>query len=179
MATLALATEGAAKARGRRASARPWLRLRRSRRHRDRPPAPRHGVDHSIAQIERARRNVPSGHFIHGDLAAPDLPRGSFDAVVSFYALEGIPRAEHAAVLQHAHDLLRPSGYLLLATEPMDRESVTGVYRGMRMRISGFDADTLLRIVGDASMSLLESKIETQNERSHDVPFLWILAQRD
>ena len=137
------------------------------------------GVDHSIAQIERARRNVPAGHFIHGDLAAPELPRSSFDAVVSFYALEGIPRAEHAAVLRHAHDLSRPGGYLLLGTEPMDREAATGVYRGMRMVISGHDADTLLALVRDAGFRVLESQIETQIERGHDVPYLWVLAQRD
>jgi ubiquinone/menaquinone biosynthesis C-methylase UbiE len=52
------------------------------------------GVDISQAQIDLARGNVPTGSFIHGDAGSVEFPASSFDAVVSFYALEHIPREE-------------------------------------------------------------------------------------
>lgn len=67
------------------------------------------GVDHSIAQIERARSNVPSGEFIRADFLTRELHAESFAAVVSFYALDAVPRREHAAVFARIHALLRPA----------------------------------------------------------------------
>ncbi len=55
------------------------------------------GVDISQTQIELARKNVPAGDLIHGDFASMQFPLCSFNAVVSFYALEHVPREEHAA----------------------------------------------------------------------------------
>ena len=54
------------------------------------------GVDISQTQIELARQKVTAGHFIHGDLGSVDFPAASFEAVVSFYTLEHLPRQEHA-----------------------------------------------------------------------------------
>jgi trans-aconitate methyltransferase len=41
------------------------------------------GVEASMAQIERARVNVPGATFMVGDLTAVDCPAGSFDAVTA------------------------------------------------------------------------------------------------
>jgi ubiquinone/menaquinone biosynthesis C-methylase UbiE len=56
------------------------------------------GVDLSREQIKRARRNVSSGTLLHADAASVQFPHASFDAVVSSYTLEHIPRAEHASL---------------------------------------------------------------------------------
>lgn len=66
------------------------------------------GVDISQTQIDLAQRNVPTGHFLHGDAGSVEFPPGSFDAAVSFYTLEHIPRAEHEAVLRRICKWLRP-----------------------------------------------------------------------
>ena len=54
-------------------------------------------VDISPRQIALARVNVPGAEFIEGDAASLDFGEDSFDAVVSFYMLEHIPRAETLA----------------------------------------------------------------------------------
>ena len=64
------------------------------------------GVDISQAQIDLARQNVPSGRFIHGDAASIEFPAASFDAAVSFYTLEHIPRQEHKGTLERIHHAL-------------------------------------------------------------------------
>src|SRR5215203_7524050 len=40
------------------------------------------GVDLSAEQLRRARDQVPSASFVHGDVMEVDLEPGSFDAVV-------------------------------------------------------------------------------------------------
>jgi ubiquinone/menaquinone biosynthesis C-methylase UbiE len=49
------------------------------------------GVDVLEVQLERARKLVPRATFVQADMAELDLPPGSFDAVVSFYALGHFP----------------------------------------------------------------------------------------
>jgi cyclopropane fatty-acyl-phospholipid synthase-like methyltransferase len=76
------------------------------------------GVDISSAQIDLARQNVPSAQLIHGDIMAQDFAASSFDAVVAFYALFHLPRAEHAELLARVSRWTAPGGYLL-ATLPL------------------------------------------------------------
>ena len=50
------------------------------------------GVDISAEQVRRARAAVPDADFVHADITSLELAPGSFDAVVSFYAFNHIPR---------------------------------------------------------------------------------------
>jgi cyclopropane fatty-acyl-phospholipid synthase-like methyltransferase len=68
------------------------------------------GVDISAAQIIKARQNVPRGTFLHADLGSVTFSPGSFDAVVSFYTLEHLPREEHAAIFGRIATWLKPGG---------------------------------------------------------------------
>ena len=135
------------------------------------------GVDISNAQVELARQNVPQGKFIHGDLGALDFPDNSFDAVVSFYTLEHLPREQHEEILRRVHSWLRPEGLLLFSHEAGDMKDVTGEWLGVPMFISVFDPETMRRVVQDAGFELVETRIESQLERNREVPYLWVLAK--
>jgi ubiquinone/menaquinone biosynthesis C-methylase UbiE len=52
------------------------------------------GVDLSAEQLKRARARLPDVQLIHGDFTAVPLPAESFDAIVSFYALNNLPQDE-------------------------------------------------------------------------------------
>jgi ubiquinone/menaquinone biosynthesis C-methylase UbiE len=136
------------------------------------------GVDISQAQIDLAHRNVPGGRFLHGDLGSVEFPPSSFDAVVSFYTLEHLPRREHAAILRRICRWLKPGGWLLLSTEAADIEGITAEWLGVPMFMSSFDADTVRRLVGEAGFEVVETAIEAQVEQSHEVSYLWVLAVR-
>lgn len=71
------------------------------------------GVDISAIQIELARENVPAAHLIHGDIMIQQFDADSFDAVVVFYALFHLPRAEQGELLSRISRWLRPGGCLL------------------------------------------------------------------
>jgi ubiquinone/menaquinone biosynthesis C-methylase UbiE len=136
------------------------------------------GVDISQTQIDLARHNVPAGHFLHGDAGSVQFPAASFDAVVSFYSLEHIPRREHEALLRRIYDWLKPGGFLLFSMEADDVEELVGEWLGVPMFMSCFDPDTMKRLVAGAGFELVETAIESQVEQGHDVPYLWLLARK-
>lgn len=136
------------------------------------------GVDISGTQIDLARHNVPAGTFVHGDAASVEFPPASLDAVISFYALEHIPRREHQALLGRMHRWLRAGGLLLLSMEAGEYDDVVGEWLGVRMVISCFDPDTTARMVEEAGFELLERAVETQVEQGHEIPFLWLFARK-
>jgi ubiquinone/menaquinone biosynthesis C-methylase UbiE len=136
------------------------------------------GVDISQTQINLARQNIPTGHFLHGDAGSAEFPPSSFDAVVSFYTLEHIPREEHKTVLRHIYKWLRVGGLLLISMEAGDYDDVMGEWLGVPMFISCYDPDTMKQMVNEAGFELLETAIETQLEGVNDIPFLWVLGQK-
>ena len=136
------------------------------------------GVDTSNVQVELARQNVPRSKFIHGDLSSLDFPHGSFDAVVSFYTLEHLPREQHGEILQRIHDWLRPGGLLLFSYEKGDRNDITVQWLDVPMFFSLFDPEAIGGFVQDARFKILETNVESQLEQNREVPYLWILARR-
>ncbi len=134
------------------------------------------GVDISSAQVYMARQNVPQGRFIHGDLAALEFPGDSFDAVVSFYTLEHLPRAQHGEILERIQGWLRPGGLLLFSCEAGDVDDVTGEWLGVPMFFSSFDSQTMTGLVEEAGFEVVESEIESQMEQNREVKYLWTLA---
>jgi SAM-dependent methyltransferase len=74
-----------------------------------------HGLDLSPEMVRRARAksaDVAGTSFAVGDAAAPDLPAGCFDVVLSRHVLWALP--DPAAGLRRWCDLLAPGGRLLL-----------------------------------------------------------------
>ncbi len=136
------------------------------------------GIDISKAQLSMARKNVPEGCFIHGDAASIEFPPASFDAVISFYTLEHIPRNEHEAMLRNICQWLRQPGYLLISLEAGDYGDVTGEWLGVPMFLSCYDPHTTKELVKKSAFDIIETAIETQVEQDHNIPYLWILARK-
>lgn len=136
------------------------------------------GVDISQVQIDLARQNVPNGTFLHGDTSTIEFAPAAFDAVVSFYTLEHIPRAEHATILRRICRWLRPGGLLLISMEAGEYDNVEGTWLGVPMFLSCYDPDTMVRLVEDAGFVLVERAIEVQVEQGKEIPYLWLLARK-
>jgi ubiquinone/menaquinone biosynthesis C-methylase UbiE len=91
------------------------------------------GVDISQAQVSLALQNVPKGYFIHGDAGSVEFQASSFNAVVSFYTLEHIPRGEHEIILRRIYEWIKPGGLLLISMEAGDYEGFFGEWLGVPM----------------------------------------------
>jgi SAM-dependent methyltransferase len=136
------------------------------------------GVDISAVQVGLARANVPTATFVHGDMTALDRPAASVDAVVAFYSLTHVPRAEHAALFRRIRTWLRPGGLFLasLGVEDSPDEIETG-WLGVDMFFSHFSARVNPRLVTEAGLVIERAEVVAEPEDRHDARFLWVVAR--
>ncbi|HEX8900663.1 class I SAM-dependent methyltransferase [Vitreimonas sp.] len=72
-------------------------------------------TDLSPHVLGRASERVPDVRFIAGDFMALDIEPASFDVVVTLEVLSHV--ADHRAFVEKLHTILRPGGFLMLATQ--------------------------------------------------------------
>jgi cyclopropane fatty-acyl-phospholipid synthase-like methyltransferase len=132
------------------------------------------GVDISEEQIQLARKALPTGTFIHGDMSEVTFPPETLDAVVSFYAIFHIPREEHSALLHKASTLLRPGGYLLVTMGADAWEGTEEDFHGTRMFWSHYGREMNLQLIREAGFTILSETIESSGDEQH----LVVLAQK-
>jgi len=136
------------------------------------------GVDISAAQVALARANVPSATFVQADLTTLDFPPGSFDAVVAFYSLTHVPRAEHAALFRRIRSWLRPGGAFVASLGVEDSpDEIEADWLGVDMFFSHFSARVNRRLVAEAGFEIERADVVTEPEDRHDARFLWVVAR--
>ena len=133
------------------------------------------GVDASTGQIERARQNVPQARFILGDMASVDFADGAFDAVVAFYAITHLPRAEHDPLIRKIADWLRPGGRFLASFGTVEGDW-SGEWLGTRMFFSHNPPEATKRMVRDAG--LVAERVQVLKQDNEDQSFLWITSRK-
>ena len=135
------------------------------------------GVDFCRRHLELARQNVPRAAFIEGDFTALGFAPASFDAVVSFYAVFHVPRAEHQALFDGIHRLLKPGGLVLLTLGT--RDSAYGEetdWLGAPMAWSMFTPEAYKKMLAASGFDLINEAFEGQPEDGEH--HFWVLAGR-
>jgi len=125
------------------------------------------GVDVSSVQAERATQNVPEATVLHADMAEMEFADGSFDAIVSFYAVEHVPRERHADLLARLFSWLRPGGSLLFTVEARGTHDTVGDWLGAPMFFSQFGPEETVQLVRGAGFTVESAEIEPQLEGGH------------
>ena len=137
------------------------------------------GIDISARQIELARRNVPEATFRQADMTTLDLAAASVDAVVAFYALTHVPRAEIPSLLEGIHRWLRPGGLLLATMGAQDSpDEVEPDWLGVPMFFSHFGAKRNRVLVREAGFDVEWAEIDEEPEDRHQALFLWVVARK-
>lgn len=135
------------------------------------------GVDISPRQVERARAAIPGASFTVADLTELELPPASYDAVVSFYVFNHVPRDLLAPLLGRIRDWLVPGGWLLSAFGVSDLESWTGNWLGAPTFFSSFPAEVNSRLVREAGFTLERDEVVVFEEPEGQAKFQWVLAR--
>jgi cyclopropane fatty-acyl-phospholipid synthase-like methyltransferase len=136
------------------------------------------GVDISPEHIQQATQNVPDAEFICSDARKLTFPAGHFDAIISLYTFDHIPRDEHQDLLERMHRWLRPDGMLLLSIEDHDEPGTVAEWLGVDMYFSMFGADATRELVREAGFGIFKTALATQTEGETDIPYTWILARK-
>jgi SAM-dependent methyltransferase len=116
------------------------------------------GIDISPVMLELARANVPGADFRLLDIADAGPELGRFDAVVAFFSLLMLPRAEIPGALAGLHRLLRPRGWLVLAMVEADVDDLPIPFLGVSVHVSGFFMGELRRLTREAGFEIFEER---------------------
>jgi SAM-dependent methyltransferase len=95
------------------------------------------GLDLSSGQLSLARSKLAKCQFVQGDLTNLPFSNGSFDAVVSYYAIIHVPREEHEALLREIHRVLRHDGRACCASDGVIFPRTAILTAGSVFRCSG------------------------------------------
>lgn len=136
------------------------------------------GVDLSREQLRRARGRLPGATLIHGDVADVELAPGSFDAVVSFYVLNNLPRDELAPLLARVFGWLRPGGWFLASLPSSGNPPWRGEWLGVEMYFDGLPPEENRRLAEEAGLDVARDEFETMVEPEGEVRWQWLLARR-
>jgi ubiquinone/menaquinone biosynthesis C-methylase UbiE len=119
------------------------------------------GVDISQAQLTMAAARVPNASFILADMSSLHFPPASFDGISAIYSLIHIPRDEQPNLLASIRGWLKPNGaaFLVLGANDTPSDEETDWF-GAPMLWSHYDAETNLRLLGDAGFQVLDSALQ-------------------
>ncbi|MBV9279676.1 MAG: class I SAM-dependent methyltransferase [Chloroflexi bacterium] len=127
------------------------------------------GIDLSPVQIERARRLVPDADFRCADITAVDFPDGTFDAVVSFYAIIHVPIDEQPALFGAMHRWLKPGCWLLatVGARPWTGSEDNWLGAGATMYWSHEGTETYLRWAREAGFEVTWHRFIPEGSGGH------------
>jgi SAM-dependent methyltransferase len=134
------------------------------------------GVDGSQAQIERARKNVPKAQFMLADMTSVQFAPMAFDAVVAFYSITHVPKAEHELVISNVAAWLHPGG-VFVASFGVEEGDWTGDWLGVPMFFSHSAPEAAKAMVRKAGLNLTQTEVKKQD--NEDASFLWISARKN
>lgn len=137
------------------------------------------GVDVSAVQADRARSNVPEATVLNADMAELELAECSFDAIVSFYAVEHVPRRHHAELFRRIRGWLRPGGLFLFTVEAREGFEAIDTWLGEPMFFSQLGEEELVASLHHAGLGVVSREREEQLEGGKPIEYLWVLARRD
>ncbi len=134
------------------------------------------GIDFSKKHISMARKSVPEAKFIEKDFTKLRFKPETFDAVVSFYAIFHVPRAEHGQLFRKVNRLLDKKGimFIIIGAGESDYYSKKGWAGAPLMMWSGFNPKKEIELItknGFRVKTIIEEGRDGDQEHH-----LWILA---
>lgn len=140
------------------------------------------GIDISEEMLRLAGRDVPEAEFRHLDIMDLDPSLGDFAAVVAFFSLLMLPRADIPPVLTKIHDLLRPDGYFLLSMVEADLDDTPFHFLGSPVRVTGYIRGELQELVTKAGFEVVDLRHLSYAPASTELPpevQLFLFCRRD
>jgi cyclopropane fatty-acyl-phospholipid synthase-like methyltransferase len=117
-------------------------------------------------------------NVIEGDFLELRLPNASYDACVSFYVFNHVPRESLPGLLANIHGWLVPGGWFMHAFGQSDTEAWEGTWiDDAPVFFSSYPSDVNSRLVREAGFELVRDELVTFTEPEGEATFQWVLAR--
>jgi SAM-dependent methyltransferase len=137
------------------------------------------GIDLAENQLVIARRENSGAEFICADMMRYPLSPNHFAAVIAFYSLFHLPRAEQPLMLAKIYGCLRPGGFFVGTFGMGDHEvAMDDDFLGVQMFSSSFDPETNVSLIRNAGFQEITSEVESETEFERQISFQWITAHK-
>ncbi len=137
------------------------------------------GVDISEEQLRRARERCPGATFVHADMTTVQFDPASFDAVVSLYAFNHIPRADLPKLIKCIVGWLRPDGYLLATFGMSGAEGIEDNWLGVPMFFASYSSAENTAFLAETGLGVARDEVSVIVEPgTGEARFQWILARK-
>ncbi len=127
------------------------------------------GVDISEVQVARAKKLVPAAHFFQADMTELDFPDGSFDAVVSFFAIIHVPIEEQPALFAKIGRWLAQDGHFLATVGFNEWTGTNPDWHGGEMYWSHAGREAYESWLKDAGFSILAERFLPEGDGGHAI----------
>jgi cyclopropane fatty-acyl-phospholipid synthase-like methyltransferase len=114
---------------------------------------------------------------VEADFLELDVPPASYDACVSFYVFNHVPRERLAELLGKIRCWLVQGGWFMHVFGTGDVPGWIGEWLGAPTFFSSFPPEINSRLVRDAGYTIVADEVVTIDEPEGPVDFQWILAR--
>jgi ubiquinone/menaquinone biosynthesis C-methylase UbiE len=137
-------------------------------------------VDISAGQLALAKEHIPGATLVHADMATLEYDC-AFDAVMAFYSLFHIPKAEQGEMLARMVGWLKPGGYLLFNLGNDEGDVVTEDWMGAKMFSSGLGIEGNRKMLREHGKGLVIIDDELAKEKVGGIEetFHWVFARKE
>lgn len=136
------------------------------------------GVDTSDKMLELAKKHVPKGKFYKKDFTKIKFKANSINAVISFFALNHIPKSQFKEVMGLCKIVLKKDGFLLLGMVKGETEGLFEGFYGKKMSLygAGYTKKELINILKSNGYNILKTGIEHFKGKYFEEDDIYILA---
>ena len=137
------------------------------------------GVDLSEVQLSVARQRAPHATFVAGDFTSIEFSPASFDAVVSFFAFNHVPKDEVEPTFARVFAWLRAGGRLMTSLLTVEAEDRVEEWLGVPMFFAGVDPNAYDLMLRTAGFELELSEIRAEIDPLYGpVEHRWVIAAK-
>ena len=143
--------------------------------------APVVGADLAPSMLAAARLRTPSLPLVQADMRHLPFRSGSLGAVVVYYAIQHLPRADLPRVLHEVGRLLGPDGLVIVATHLGDGEHYIDEFLGHRIDAVGaslYRREELLTHLAEAGFEVQIERERGPLAHQADTRRIYLLANR-
>ncbi len=137
------------------------------------------GIDISNKMLNLAKKYVPNGKFYKKEFTNINFKPNSIDSVISFFALNHIPKTEFKKTMRICRKILKKDGLLLLGMVKGKSEGLFEGFYGKKMELYGsaYTKKEITQILRLSGFNILKTGIDHFKGKYFEEDDIYVLAK--